>query len=280
MVDSGSDISICQLEYFAKLFPEYSEDQLLKNLEKTEFTLTSYTNHRISIKGLATFNVKISPDAPPQPMDIFIVDSNNRKRNKSPVILSLAALSSFKININFTNIDGRPTPRLLKGNDEDSRELPSYYQTDAQLSVAHGYVDSLKPKESKHIYFVLPPSSPYLPGDFLIITQDFIPYEDQKKIRIISSTSIVEVVDKEHIVQGFIQNHGHTTFSGIVLGSVDIIDNSFQLNNLTGKDRTHMKLSKISLISECYMSTDASIETKRIILEKTPEDSFEEEQIV
>lgn len=280
MVDSGSDISICQLEYFTKLFPEYSEDQLLKNLEKTEFTLTSYTNHRICIKGLATFNVKISPDAPSQPMDIFIVDSNNRKRNKSPVILSLAALSKFNININFTNIDGRPTPRLLKGNDEDSRELPSYYQTDAQLSIAHGYVDSLQPKESQHIYFVLPPSSPYLPGDFLIITQDFIPYEDQKKIRIISSTSIVEVVDKEHIVQGFIQNHGHKTFSGIVLGSVDIIDNSFQLNNLSGKDRNHVKLSKISLISECYMSTNSREETKRIILEKTPQDNFEDEQIV
>ena len=279
MIDSGSDISIMQLEYFLKLFPEFSEPVLMKNLEKTEFTLTSYTNHRICIKGLAKINFKLLKDETAQTIDVFIVDSNNRKRTKSPVILSLAALSKFNININFGPLDNIEVPSLVRGGEFTNKIIPSYYQTDSQLSIAHGVVDELLPKQSLHAYFIVPPSSPYLPGDLIMVTQDQIPYEDQKMIRVIPSTSKIEVIGDEYIVQAYVQNDGKNIFNGVILCSLDLIDSAYKINKIS-KNVKKLKTAKISLLSECRLPSENKSSMKYITIKQPLDDNDEEEQVV
>ena len=285
MVDSGSDITICQVEYFVKAFPEYSKEFLMKNLESTGFTLTSYTNHKISIKGKATVLVKLSEFEKPIEIDLYIVDNHRNERSNSPVIFSLYTLSRFNINIKFTSINNTPTPMLIrdvtaKNATQALTFIPTYYHTDIQLSMAHGYITKLPPGGSTHVHFIVPPSSPYLPGDLIIITQDAVPYEGHKGIRIIPSTSTIEILEKQHIIQAYVHNTGRTDYTGVIVGSLELINSDFKLQKITTRNCKKMRQQKVGLLAECRHPSQTGFATKRIILHKQIKFTKDEDQVV
>ena len=283
MIDSGSDITICQLEYFVKMFPEYSTDFLIKSLESTGFTLTSYTNHKISIKGKATVKVKLGDYDKPIEIDLYIVDNHRNERSNSPVIFSLYTLSRFNINIKFTSINNTPTPMLIR--DFTAKDaihamtvVPSYYHTDTQLSMAHGYIQQLQPGGSARVHFIVSPSSPYLPGDLIMVTQEGIPYEEHKGIRIIPSTSAIEILEKQHIIQAYVQNTNRTEYTGVVVGSLELINSNFKLQKTTASNCKQTHQQDVGPLAECCQPAKTNFAITRIILKRQVVFTEEEDQ--
>ena len=277
LLDTGADISIIQSSYFFKLFKEIDKDKLLQSLDKSSFTLTSYTEHTIKVLGLAKVQVKINSYSPTKSLDLYVVQTMNEDSCKSPVIFSFKILSEFGLTMSFSNIDNLNTPHIY----QREQMIPSYFCTDAQLSTCIGYVDELKPNESKHIYFVISPVSPFLPGDKVILSQDEIPYEDQKQIKLSPSTSILEMIGADMIAHGYVTNLGKNIFTGGVKGSLSTFDKNYEIQTL---EKNTLLEENVSLITECRPKYELEQTVMRIALKKSLKKSLKKislkEQIV
>ena len=255
MLDSGSDICIMQATYFKRLFPDYTMEYLVSKLTKTPLALTSYTNHPITILGMAELNTKFKQDDISQTINMYIVDTDKNMKSKTPVIFSLAILSKFNIHMNFEMIDSISTPSLSLDTKENSF-IPSYYHADFQLFICHGYTEQLKPRESNKIAFVIPPSSPFLPGDFVLITQDQIPYKDQKQIKIFPSTSHIQRINNENIAFGYVENLSKNTYRGIILSTIEQCAKTYHIKQVNAKNIRKIQKLNLNLISECRLPYD------------------------
>ena len=242
--DSGADISIIQSSYFFRLFKDFKKEHLLQKLDKSNFTLTSYTEHKIKVLGLARVHVKINSQSPVKPLDLYVVQTTNEDTCKSPVIFSFKILSEFGLTMSFNKMDDITIPNIYNGEDM----IPSYFSTDAQLSICYGYVEDLKPNESKHVYFVVSPVSPYLPGDCIMLTQDAIPYKEHKQIKLSPSTSKLEMVGEDLIAHGYVQNLGNKSYTGGIKGSLENYSKIYEIQTL--EHNTLIK-ENVSLITEC-----------------------------
>ena len=250
MMDSGSDICIMQATYYYRLFPDKTAEYLTGKLLKTPLSLTSYTNHPINILGIAELYTKFTFNGTSQSINMYIVDTDPKMKSKTPVIFSLAILSKFNIHMNFQDIDNISTP-MLSINDPEYKNIPSYYQTDHQLSICHGYVNRLMTRETNKVAFVIPPSSPLLPGDFVLVTQDQIPYQDQKQIKIFPSTSKIERIENENIAFALVENLSKNIFRGIILGSIESCVKRYHIKKVTHKNIRRIQKLNLTLISEC-----------------------------
>lgn len=267
MMDSGSDICIMQATYFYRLFPDHTKEYLTGTLTKTPLALTSYTNHPINILGVSKLNTKFTKEGKPQSINMYIVDTDHYMKSKTPVILSLAILSKFNIDMSFQMIDNISTPSLSIDYDH-KKVIPSYFQADYQLSICHGYVHKLLPKQTERVSFVIPPSSPLLPGDFVLITQDKIPYRDQKQIKIFPSTSHIQRVEGENIAYALAENLSKDTYRGIILSTIELCAKRYHLKTVTSRNIRHIKKLNLSLISECRPEYDLLNSNRYITLNK------------
>ena len=247
LLDTGADLCIMQSTYFFKLFKEFKEEKLVNRLEKSSFSLTSYTDHKIRVLGLAKMSLRFNPQLEAKEIDIYIVHTDNNDKCKSPVIFSFKVLSEFGLTMNFKNIENLIVPNIYR----DDCMIPSYFNTDAQLSISHGYVDNLEPRATKHVYFVVSPVSPFLPGDAVVLTQDSVPYQDQRQIRITPSTSILEFVGSDLVAHGVVQNLGRKQYTGTIKGSIEAYEKEYTLQTL---EKNTLEQDSVSIINECNLS--------------------------
>ena len=268
MMDSGSDICIMQSTYYHRLFPKHTTEDLTGNLLKTPLSLTSYTNHPINILGIAELYTKFTIDGIPQSINMYIVNTDPKMKSKTPVIFSLAILSKFNIHMNFQIIGNISTPTLSIQR-PIQKNIPSYYQTDYQLFICHGYINRLNPRQAEKVAFVIPPSSPFLPGDFVLITQDQIPYQDQKQIKIFPSTSNIERIENENIAFALVENLSNQIFRGIILSSIETCVKRYHIKKVTHKNVRRIQKLNLNLISECRPPYDLQISDKQIELKKS-----------
>jgi hypothetical protein len=260
--DSGADISIIQSSYFFRLFKNIDKEHLLQKLDKSNFTLTSYTEHRIKVLGLAKMFVKINSHSETKSLDLYVVQTLNEDTCKSPVIFSFKILSEFGLTMSFNKIDNITIPNIYKKDEM----IPSYFSTDAQLTVCYGFVDNLKPKEGKHIYFVVSPVSPFLPGDCVVLTQDAIPYKDHRQLKLSPSTSKLEMVGNDLIAHGYVQNLGKESFTGGIKGSLESYSQNYEIQTL--EHNTLLK-GNVSLITECRPKFEMEQTVMKITLKKS-----------
>ena len=260
--DSGADISIIQSSYFFRLFKDFDKDKLLQNLHESEFTLTSYTEHKIKVLGLAKVYVKINSQSPSKLLNLYVVQTSNEDSCKSPVIFSFKILSEFGLTMSFNKMDNITIPNIYK----DNEMIPSYFSTDAQLSICHGYVDNLKPNEERHVYFVVCPVSPFLPGDCIVLTQDAIPYKEHRQIKMTPSTSKLEMVGDDLIAHGYVQNLSNKSYTGGIKGSIEIYSKNYEIQTL---DYNTLLKGNVSLITECRPQYDIQQSVRKITLKKS-----------
>ena len=216
--DSGADISIIQSSYFFRLFKDFNKEELLQNLDKSDFTLTSYTEHKIKVLGLAKVFVKINSHSQAKQLDLYVVQTSNEDSCKSPVIFSFKILSEFGLTMSFSKMDNITIPNIYK----DNEMIPSYFSTYAQFSIVYGYVQDLKPDEEKHVFFIVCPVSPFLPGDQILLTQDSIPFKEHRQIQLSPSTSKLQVIGGDLIAYAYVKNMGNKSYTGGIQGSIKI----------------------------------------------------------
>ena len=268
MVDSGSDINIMQLSYFLKLFPHLDKAHLLKGLEESTFTLTSYTNHKIAICGKATMKVKFHKEEQPNQIDIYIVDSE-RSDTKTPVIFSLNALFNLGISIQHMVVDNKHQPYLTRSESANNKNLPVYYGGDTELLMVHGFVDRLGPGELKNVEFILSPTSPFLPGNEVMVSQDLVPYKDQNDIKIFASVSTIMNEAGEYYAMGAVRNIGQNVFKGVIRGSIESVKEGQQIRTVTAKNVKRIRKEIGYLVTECRPVKSQLENIKTINLLKT-----------
>ena len=93
--------------------------------------------------------VKINSHSQAKQLDLYVVQTSNEDSCKSPVIFSFKILAEFALAVHFNEIDGCQVPSIYKGQEM----IPSYYTSEAQLGICYGYVDELKPREKRHVFF-------------------------------------------------------------------------------------------------------------------------------
>jgi hypothetical protein len=260
--DTGADISIIQSTYFLKLFKNIDKKRLLHNLDKSDFTLTSYTEHKIKVLGLAKVLVKINSQSETKSLDLYVVQTENEESCKTPVIFSFKILSEFGLTMSFSNIENITVPNIYK---EDIM-IPSYFSTDAQLSICHGYVKDLEPNEKRHVIFVICPVSPFLPGDSVLITQDSIPYIEHKQIILMPSTSTLEIIEEDLIAHGYVQNLGSERYTGGIKGSIENYNNNYEIQTI---EHNTLMQDNVSLITECRPKYEIEQSVRKITLKRS-----------
>ena len=260
--DSGADISIIQSSYFFRVFKDFDKEKLLQSLNKSDFTLTSYTEHKIKVLGLAKVFVKIDSHSQAKQLDLYVVQTSNEDSCKSPVIFSFKILSEFGLTMSFSKLDNITIPNIYK----EDEMIPSYFSTDAQLSIVYGYVQDLKPDEEKHVYFVVCPVSPFLPGDRVLLTQDSIPYKEHRQIRVSPSTSKLEVIGGDLIAHASVKNMGNKSYTGGIQGSIENYMKNYEIQTL--EQNTLLK-GNVSLINECRPNFDNNKSVLRINIKKS-----------
>ena len=249
MLDTGADLSICSFSYLKDLFPYFDDDEWDDMIQPTNISLKSYTGHKIPLLGTIDFKVKFDYKDKPQIIKLYIVKFQDRFQCKHPVILSLTDFLNLNLIIKSLKADNYMQPIVYKSNDLE-QEIPSYFDTDENLNLAHAFLNDFKPKEITEIYFQLSPASKFLENDHVIISQDHIPYSQHYNIKIFPSTSFVQRYRNKMSVIAKVQNVGPTTYNGAIQGYVDFIEQSQELTVINHISINSYIENKINLLHE------------------------------
>ena len=275
MIDSGADLSICSFAYLRDLFPYIDNDDWSQLIQPTEISLKSYTGHNIPILGTINFNIKFAQKDKPQIVKLYIVKFQSRFKCKQPVIFSLSDFLNLNLLIKSLKINNDMQPviyRMEKCGLE--REIPSFFETDETLNIAHVFINDLKPKELTEIYFQLSPASKFLENDEVIITQDHIPYANQFDIIIFPSISLVQRYRNKMSVLAKLQNVGTKSYSGVIQGYVDFIEPSQEITQINHISINSYLENKVNLLHEVSFLNPSIVPVGEITLLKNIDDKI------
>jgi hypothetical protein len=274
LIDSGSDIHLCQIHYLYRLFPGLSKKEIIEKIIPTTLSLTSYTSHTVKMYGLMKISIKFNENTPPQFTDMYIVDSTTKENCKSPVIFSLGLLGRFNINMTFDKIDNESIPILSRYIGSVKYSIDSFYCTDADLNITYGFTPGLEPGATEHIFFRVKPISPFLCGDSVLISQDQIPYHEYKDLKIVPSTSKLEKHEDNLYAHAFVTNTGIKKYMGAIKASIDFCE--MKIIDINVQNRAKLDKLNINLISECKLpSKNKRNKTKnKVYLNKNISNTF------
>ncbi len=270
LIDSGADLSLCQAEYFYRLFPKYSKEYLLKQLTSTSIKLSSYTSHDIHISGIAKISMKLLNSNRSEDIDLYIVESPGQ--SNTPMIFSLQALSKFDIQMKFQEINHHKEPYLTQPTIRNTyTTVPSFYYTDAQLSHCHSYANHFQSKEIRKLKFIVSPATALVEDDKVLVTQDNIPYMLQPDLRILPSTSTLQIEEDELVATALVKNIGKHTFQGAIKASVELCaEETVEIKTIKYETYQELEDMNITLVNECYPPHENEIAIKQINIQDLP----------
>ncbi len=269
LIDSGADLSLCQSNYFFRLFPEFSENYITKQLSSTSIKLSSYTAHNIKIIGIAKITMKLFNSDKSEQLDLYIVE--NPGQTDTPMIFSLQTLSKFDIQMKFKEINNQKEPYLIQPTTGNSHTaVPSFYYTDAQLSHCHSYTNNFPPKEVRKLQFVISPATALVPDDKVLVSQDNVPYIVQPQLRILPSTSTLQMIEGEIVATALVKNIGRDTFHGAIKGSVELCGPKVEVKSITYNTYQELEDMNIKLINECHPPYGTEIAVREVHIQDLP----------
>ena len=175
--DTGADFPIITVTYLTKLFSEINQQQLFRYLRKADYQLKSITGHSIPVYGILTLYMSLPSIHNHSLVQFMVVDD---VASSHPLIINAEVLGKFSISIDLGNSN---TKFYLKN--DPKTVIHSHYVSEIERNYCYSNKVTLLPKQFKTIFFLVSPVSPYVPGDNILLTQDYIPYLDQFNIKII-----------------------------------------------------------------------------------------------
>ena len=105
LVDSGSDVSILHFSLFRKIF-----GQQTKIDSRDTLTISTFSNTQISVLGKFKTLIKLSPNHPGIPLEIWIIDDIT---NCPPLLLGLDLIVAGLGSISMTGTVTKPIPKIM-----------------------------------------------------------------------------------------------------------------------------------------------------------------------
>ena len=248
------------ISYYYKLFSDIPQSHLYKLIQKTDYNLKSITGQYIPVHGKLNINMSLPSLKIIAKIDFMIVDDI---ASSHPLIINSELLGNFSLQINLSH------EKTFFSTIHPQHKIESYYVSEIERNYCYSHKITLYPKQQKKILFSVSPVSPYLPGDHLLLTQDYIPYHEQLNIKITPSLSELMLYGNDHVVEGLVQNMNLTIFTGQIKGTIQSA-NDMQIdlipeNTNDVESLLHSYKSKnITCLNECRLPYQSEFSIKSI----------------
>ena len=227
LLDSGAEVSICQLNYLMRLYPHIKKEQIISSLKESSIKLTSYTEDSIEILGSIDITIHFGESGKKKLVNFCVC---NGPASAPGFLLGVDLISTLNMNIKFVTTGDIKTPQVSL---DDDTYIPAFYLSDQEMTTTETYIEELMPNESRTVQFFIPVASSILSGDKILITNDNISVQNNAEIQLISSSSDARFNPnyKQCIALAKLTNRGKTIFSGKITTNFENVSDC-QINNL------------------------------------------------
>jgi hypothetical protein len=214
LVDSGSDLSILQFSLYSKLNVFHS-----CNMQKSDiYSITTFSNEAIKIKGKISWIVKLSPDHPGINVNFYIIED---RPNIPDCLVGNDLLKSGLGHVGYSGSVVQPRPLVIfKHPTEVSCTVYLASPLDTRLCSAYC---KLNPGEKADIEFALNPAAAVIRTDHILISST-----DIDDLLIIPSRSDLTYcpLTQSFKAMACVINVGTSLVEDLVTGKIELVNTS------------------------------------------------------